>query len=48
METFSGQVKNFGEFIGLFQNAFLNYKPKKKEQKDALNKLNDIIDNHHL
>lgn len=48
METFSGQVKNFGEFIGLFQNAFLNYKPKKKEQKDALNKLINILNNHHL
>jgi len=48
METFSGQLKNFDEFITLLRNALLNYKPKKKEQKDALKKLNEIINNHHI
>ena len=42
METLSGQVKSFDEFIALLRNALLNYKPKKKEQKDALKKLIDL------
>ena len=48
METFSGQLKNFYEFISLLNIALLNYKPKKKEQKDALNRLNEIMKNHHV
>ena len=48
METFSGQVKSFDEFITLLRNALLNYKPKKKEQKDALKKLIEIVNNHHI
>ena len=48
MVTLSGQVNNFEEFKVLFQNALLNYKPKKKEQKAALNRLIEILNNHHL
>ena len=48
IETFSGQLNNFNEFIQLLQSALLNYKPKKKEQKAALNRLKEILNNHHL
>ena len=48
LETFSGQLNNFNEFIQLLQSALLNYKPKKKEQKAALNRLKEILNNHHL
>ena len=48
METFSGQLKNYEEFITLLDSALLNYKPKKKEQKTALSRLIQILNNHHL
>ena len=48
IETFSGQLNNFNEFKQLLQSALLNYKPKKKEQKAALNRLKEILNNHHL
>ena len=47
METFNGQFKNYDEFMTLLDNALLNYKPKKKEQKASLNRLLEIIKNHH-
>ena len=48
METFSGQLKNYEEFITLLDSALLNYKPKKKEQKTALKRLMEIAHNHHV
>ena len=48
METFSGQLKNFDEFISLLNQALFDYRPKKKEQKDALNKLIEVMNNHRL
>ena len=48
IETFSGQLNNFNEFIKILQSALLNYKPKKKEQKVALDRLKEILNNHHL
>ena len=48
METFSGQLKNYEEFITLLDSALLNYKPKKKEQKAALKRLMEIAHNHHV
>ena len=44
-ESFNGQLKDIDEFITLFNNALENYKPKKKEQKEALNKLIQVISN---
>ena len=48
LETFGGQVKNMTEFISLLSKALLNYKPKKKEQKDALNRIIDVLNNHQI
>jgi chromosome segregation ATPase len=48
METFSGQLKNFDEFISLLNLALFDYRPKKKEQKDALNRLIEVMNNHHV
>ena len=47
-ETFSGQLKNFDEFITLLNKALLDYRPKKKEQKEALNKLVEVMNNHRI
>ena len=48
METFSGQLKNYDEFLSLLNKVLLDYKPKKKEQKEALNKLIEVMTNHHI
>ena len=48
METFSGQLKNFDEFISLLNQALFDYRPKKKDQKEALNKLVEVMNNHHV
>ena len=48
METFSGQLKNYDEFISLLVKALQDYYPKKKEQKEALTKLVEVINNHKL
>ena len=45
LETFGGQMKDLNEFISILNQALLNYKPKKKEQKEALNKLIQVISN---
>jgi hypothetical protein len=45
LETFGGQIKDINEFGFLFNQALNNYKPKKKEQKDALNKIVNIFNN---
>ncbi len=46
METFNGQLKNLDEFISLLNNALFYYRPKKKEQKEVLNKLIEVMNNH--
>ena len=48
LETFGGQMKDLNEFISVLNQALLNYKPKKKEQKDALNRIIDVLNNHHV
>ena len=34
------------EFISILNQALLNYNPKKKEQKEALNKIVNILNNN--
>ena len=48
VETLNGQMKDFNEFTSLFNQAILNYKPKKKEQKEALNRINEVINNFNV
>ena len=48
LETFGGQVKNMAEFNSILSQALLNYNPKKKEQKDALNKIVNILNNNQV
>ena len=48
LETFSGQLKNFNEFVALLNRALMDYTPKKKDQREAFNKLVDVINNHHI
>ena len=43
LETFGGQMKNMTEFFSLLNQALLNYEPKKKEQKEALNKIMIVL-----
>ena len=43
LETFGGQIKDMNEFIFLLNQVLINYKPKKKEQKDALNRIIDVL-----
>ena len=45
LETFGGQIKDINEFIYLLNLALISYKPKKQEQKDALNKIINILNN---
>ena len=45
METFGGQMKDLNEFMSTFNQALLDYKPRKKEQKDALNKIIEVLNN---
>ena len=45
MQTFNGQLKDFNEFLSLLNKAIENYKPKKLEQKDAFNKVIEVINN---
>ena len=45
LETFGGQIKDMNEFIFLLNQMLINYKPKKKDQKDALNKIVNILNN---
>ena len=47
LETLGGQMKDLNEFISVLNQALLNYKPKKKEQKDALNRIMDVL-NHQM
>ena len=45
LETFGGQIKDINEFIYLLNLALISYKPKKQEQKDALNKIINVLNN---
>ena len=47
-QTFSGQLKDFNEFLTILNQAMANYKPKKKEQKDALAKLIQVMNNFNI
>ena len=42
-ETFGGKIKDYNEFIKLFNIILKDYKPKKKEQKEALAKLKEHL-----
>ena len=42
-ETFGGKIGDYNEFIRLFNIAVKNYKPKNKEQKEALEKLKENL-----
>ena len=42
-ETFGGKIKDYNEFIKLFNLILKDYKPKKKEQKEALAKLKEHL-----
>ena len=46
LESFGGQMKNIDEFISLLNKALVNYNPIKKEQKVALNKIMEILNNN--
>ena len=46
LETFGGQIKDFNEFVYLLNQILIDYKPKKKEQKDALNKIINVFNNY--
>ena len=48
METFSGQLKNYNEFIVLINKVLGGFRPKKKDQKEAFDKLVTVINNHHI
>ena len=43
LQTFNGQVKNLKELIDVINKVLLGYKPKKKEQKEAFEKLIQIL-----
>ena len=45
LETFGGQMKDMNEFISVLNQALANYKPKKKEQKEALNRIIEVLNN---
>ena len=45
LETFGGKMKNIDEFFSLLNQALYNYIPKKKEQKEALNKIMEVLNN---
>ena len=42
-ETFGGKIQDYNEFIKLFNICLKDYKPKKKEQKEALEKLREHL-----
>ncbi len=42
-ETFGGKIQNYNEFIRVFNMALKDYKPKKKEQKEALAQLRNHL-----
>ena len=45
VKTLNGQVKDMAEFVGIFNSAFAGYKPKKKEQKEAFERICQILNN---
>lgn len=42
--NFEGRIKDYDEFKNLFSFSTENYKPKKKEQEEALKKLKEHLD----
>ena len=42
-ETFGGKIADYNEFIRAFNILLKDYKPKKKEQKEALNQLRFLV-----
>ena len=46
LETFGGQIKDINEFVSLLNQILIGFKPKKKEEKDAVNKLINIFNNY--
>jgi len=46
LETFGGQVQDMKDFINLLNQVLIHCSPKKKEQKDALNKIVGILNNY--
>jgi len=42
-ETFGGKITDYNEFIRAFNIVLKDYKPKKKEQKEALNQLRNHL-----
>ena len=45
LKTLNGQVRDMFEFVGFFNTAFNGYKPKKKEQRDAYERICQILNN---
>ena len=45
LETFGGQISGINEFIYLINQVLINCKPQKKEEKDALEKIIDVLNN---
>lgn len=43
LKTFEGRITSYEEFIKLYQIAIENYKPKKKEQEEALKKIEEHL-----
>ena len=39
IKSFEGKINSYDDFLSLFNIAFDNYKPKKKEQEDAFKKI---------
>ena len=48
MQTFSGQLKDFNQFLVILNKVLENYKKKKKEQKEAFNKLVEVVNNYNI
>lgn len=46
LDTFGGKMKNMAEFFSLLNLVLYNYKPIKKEQKEALNKIMEVLNNN--
>jgi len=43
LQNFEGRIKDYDEFKSLFSISTENYKPKKKEQEEALKKVKDHL-----
>ena len=45
LETFGGQIQGTNEFIYLLNQVLINCKPQRKEEKDALEKIINVLNN---